>query len=244
MKTCTKCGATKPLDNFPNEARRSDGKYPWCRPCLSKHRKDRYEKRDRKFWITNKVCPRCKRDLPREQFRKFYQGTLHTWCVECEDEVTFFEANGFYQCGSCMEWKSTTEFYPSKRHKHRSQCIACGKSYHVDNKDAIRNRSLQKYFGITLEQYKELLFIQNGKCPVCLKRFEEGNFSYPVDHAHTGPHRGRIRAIVHDECNRFVLWLHEDGAQLRAAARLIENPLTEWVVPEPWINADRAAKRR
>jgi 5-methylcytosine-specific restriction endonuclease McrA len=37
MKTCTKCGKNKPLDDFPNDRNRSDGKYPWCKQCNKEH---------------------------------------------------------------------------------------------------------------------------------------------------------------------------------------------------------------
>lgn len=236
MKVCKKCNQSKPLDSFPCEAKRKDGRYPWCRVCLSVHRRDRYVQRSRAVFITNKVCSRCQRDLPREKFRKYEGANLHYRCIDCEDEIAYHRAEGRDQCGSCKTWKPLTDFYPSKRHRHRSQCIACGVKYHVDNKDAIRSRSLQKFYGITLEQYKELIAKQNGACPVCSEKLEPGNYSYPVDHAHKGKFKGRIRGIVHDECNRFVLWTHEDSSILRAAANLIDNPLTDWVVPEKWVN--------
>lgn len=105
-----------------------------------------------------------------------------------------------------------------------------------------RNAELQKEYGITLDQYKELLERQGYKCPVCKVTFEPGVYSYPVDHAHSGPMVGRIRGILHRDCNRFVVWNHEDSAQLRAAADLIDNPLTDWVVPNPTSNERRKNK--
>ncbi len=102
--------------------------------------------------------------------------------------------------------------------------------------DTRRNRELKKNFGITLDQYKQLLALQNHHCPICAQKFEPDNYSYPVDHAHAGKHRGKIRAITHGECNRQVLGAHDDSTQLRAAADLIDHPLTEWLVPEHMIN--------
>lgn len=107
-----------------------------------------------------------------------------------------------------------------------------------------RNYNLKKEYGITLEQYKELLAKQDHKCPICLGAFEPGNYSYPLDHAHGGKHKGRVRAIEHNDCNRFVMWMHEDSAQLRRAADLIDNPLTDWVVPNPTLNERRREKER
>lgn len=33
MKVCTKCGDTKPLEDFVKNKRRSDGRHSWCRIC-------------------------------------------------------------------------------------------------------------------------------------------------------------------------------------------------------------------
>lgn len=35
MKTCTRCGTSKPLSEFYNSARGKDGKYSYCRPCVA-----------------------------------------------------------------------------------------------------------------------------------------------------------------------------------------------------------------
>ena len=87
-----------------------------------------------------------------------------------------------------------------------------------------------KEYGITGEQYDELVAKQDSNCPVCLTVLPTDRSGH-VDHAHSGPFKGRIRAIVHSECNRAILRDHEDSAILRRAADLIDNPLTNWMVP-------------
>lgn len=39
MKTCTKCGETKTLDDFSNDKYRADGKCHWCRECCKSQSK-------------------------------------------------------------------------------------------------------------------------------------------------------------------------------------------------------------
>lgn len=80
------------------------------------------------------------------------------------------------------------------------------------------------------EQYDSLVAKQGGNCPVCLKSLPPDRGGY-VDHVHEGKFKGRIRAILHRDCNRFVMWEHEDSGALRRAADLIDNPLTDWMVP-------------
>lgn len=249
MKTCSKCGNNKPLVDFPNEAKRKDGKYPWCKVCLSSHRKARYKKIDRKVWLEQKVCSKCKEWKPREEFRKYTGGNLHYRCIVCEDKEAELETSSLCECSSCHEIKPLSEFYKSRILKTSKQCIACHKEYHNSEDIKLRRRDsdLLKYFGITLQDYKNLLAKQDYKCPICLIPFADGNYSYPVDHAHSGPNAGVIRAILHDRCNRFVMWKHTDPEQLRRAADLIENPLTDHFVPEDYIKTrkkKRTVKRK
>lgn len=38
VKTCTKCGIEKPLDDFGNCASKKNGKYSQCKTCMNKHK--------------------------------------------------------------------------------------------------------------------------------------------------------------------------------------------------------------
>ena len=244
MKTCTKCGDEKSLECFTNELRRKDGKYPWCKECTSKHKKARYVAIPRKVWIEQKVCSKCKEWKPREEYRKYAGNNLHYRCISCEDNDAYLTSQNLCECSSCNVVKPYDQFYKSLLKKTSKQCIDCHKAYHKQEDIAKRRRdqNLQKYFGITLEDYKNLLEEQEGKCPICLEPFEVGKYSYPVDHAHNGPNAGVIRAILHDKCNRFVMWKHTDPEQLRRAADLIESPLTSWYVPEEFVKTRKIKK--
>lgn len=246
FKTCSKCGEERDRNLFPNETKRKDGKYPWCKECLSEHRKSRYKRVPRKVWLEQKVCSKCKEWKPREEFRKYSNNNLHYKCIDCEDLEKQHEDNGVCECSSCHKVKPISEFYKSRVKKTSKQCIECHKLYHKrdDIRERRRDSSLQKYFGISLKDYKDLLKKQNHKCPICLVAFEENNYSYPVDHAHSGPNEGVIRAILHDRCNRFVMWKHTDPEQLRRAADLIENPLTSLYVPEEFIKGRKKPRKK
>lgn len=246
MKTCSKCGEDKRPEDFPDEAKRKDGKYPWCRPCLSSHRKERYKKIPRKVWIEQKVCSKCKEWKPREEFRLYPNKNLHYRCITCEDKEASLEAEGLAECSSCGEVKPPEDFYKSRLNKTSKQCIECHRKYHRSYDVRLRSRdnNLKKHFGITLEDYKNLLEAQDNKCPICLIAFEPDKYSYPVDHAHSGPNAGVIRAILHDKCNRFVMWKHTDPGQLRRAADLMERPLTNRFVPEEFLHGPHKKRKR
>lgn len=246
IKICTKCKEEKSTDDFPNEASRKDGKYPWCRECLSLHRRGRYVRIPRKVWIEQKVCSKCKEWKPREEYRKYAGNNLHYRCISCEDKEKELVENGLTECSECKEAKPLDQFYKSRVNKTSKQCISCQKSYHrrEDVKLRTRDTSLKKYFGINLDEYIDLMKLQQYTCPICLHGFEEDNYSYPVDHAHGGPKAGVIRAILHDRCNRFVMANHVDPEQLRRAADLMENPLTNKFVPEEFLKSRKAKRSR
>ena len=244
MKTCTKCTLKLPLDQFPDEARRKDGKYPWCRRCLSKHRAERYVKRDRKFSITHKVCSLCKEDKPRDQFKVYPSKTLHYRCIACEEKEEHLRTSGMIFCSSCNTLKDTSCFTPARRTLLKSQCKDCAKKYIKNNKARIQNNRLLKYYGITLDQYNDLLRQQDYKCAVCQKHYSEFKNMLCVDHAHHGPHQGAIRGLCCDSCNRFVVWKHTDGRVLRAAADYLDKVPSEFFVPEQFLHGPKKRRKK
>lgn len=241
MKRCPKCGVTKDVEAFSRQTKSLDGRYPYCKECTSMRTKAAYRVRGKRSWVNDKTCAWCKTLKPRIAFRTDATGKVAHRCIECETEIAEQEGKGLRRCNICREWLPTDRFYASKLRFPHVTCVNCiteqnKKPAYVERK---RNYLLLKEYGITLDQYKELLERQGHRCPVCQAAFEPGNYSYHVDHAHSGKFAGRIRAILHSECNRNVMWGHEDSAQLRAAADLIDNPLTDWVVPEHMIDVKR-----
>lgn len=43
MKTCTKCGETKPLEAFSRKAAAADGRHPHCRDCCAEYKRRYYD---------------------------------------------------------------------------------------------------------------------------------------------------------------------------------------------------------
>ncbi len=165
-------------------------------------------------------------------------------CRDCLDHEERQHALGLKQCCDCQEWLTHDKFQPSKLKVYRAQCRECVSAQHAGRKDKARNTKLKKEYGITGAQYDELVAKQGGNCPVCRLPLDPNSRSHPVDHAHGGAHAGRIRGVVHRDCNRFVLWTHDDSTMLRNAAELIDNPLTNWYVPGVPTNQRRAERNK
>ncbi len=246
MKKCAICQQEKPFEAFALSKKAKTGRHPYCKECASQRTRAAYAVRGKQSWMNDKICRWCQTLKPRTEFPRTSEGKVGARCNVCVTEITEHEGLGERRCNICRTWKPEDDFYESQLFKPHVACKECTRAQMTQPEYQLRRRdfTLQKEYGITLDQYKELLERQRHKCPVCLEAFEPGNFSYPLDHSHGGKFKGRIRAILHRDCNRFVMWMHEDSAQLRRAADLIDNPLTDWVVPNPTLNERRREKER
>jgi hypothetical protein len=83
--------------------------------------------------------------------------------------------------------------------------------YYLNNYAKIKNKTLLKTYGITLEQYELLLKKQNNRCAICDKPGEESRHGkLYVDHCHTTK---VVRGLLCDQCN-FAIGLLKDSPVL------------------------------
>src|SRR5882672_8650608 len=91
-------------------------------------------------------------------------------------------------------------------------------------------RLFNKY-GMTEEQYAELLRKQRGCCAVCGRHESVFRKKLSIDHDHRS---GFIRGLLCINCNRFVVGRHRKGAGselLLAAYNYLINEYPGWIVP-------------
>jgi len=63
-----------------------------------------------------------------------------------------------------------------------------------------RKSKFKKQYGITIEQYDEMLAAQNGGCAICGEKTPGGRTkNFAVDHCHT---TGKVRGLLCTKCNR------------------------------------------
>ena len=77
---------------------------------------------------------------------------------------------------------------------------------------------LKRKFGMTIEQYDEMLAAQGGGCFICGRPPRE-DISLHVDHDHA---TGAIRGILCFRCNNALADFHEDVALLTKAAAYLD----------------------
>ncbi len=102
-----------------------------------------------------------------------------------------------------------------------------------------REYSLKRKYGITIEQYEELLTKQNRCCAICDRHESVFTVSMAVDHNHK---TGEIRGILCTHCNHRLVGRHTEGELLRRIADYVERG-TGWIVPpKPKKKRKRSSK--
>ena len=136
-------------------------------------------------------------------------------------------------CPKCKIEKTISDFHSDTKRKDKLQlwckkCMTKNKfdRYYAGKKPlfqlAARKSALKRQYGITIEEYDDILLNQNGVCAIC--RLPESQRSNPrgaidslrVDHNHT---TGRIRGLLCSKCNFGLGHLNDD---IRLLERAIE----------------------
>jgi hypothetical protein len=81
------------------------------------------------------------------------------------------------------------------------------------NRRKVRHNELTRKFGITLEQYDELLRAQGGFCAICGETNCDSR-ALAVDHDHK---TGKVRGLLCGNCNRGIGNLRDNQAILQRA---------------------------
>ena len=98
-------------------------------------------------------------------------------------------------------------------------------SYARENKDKIPTTgySLKRRYGITSEDYGNMLEAQDNKCAICrIAKCKTGR-NFAVDHDHK---TGKVRALLCGNCNQGIGGLQDDPELLRKAALYLERHIS------------------
>jgi hypothetical protein len=128
-------------------------------------------------------------------------------------------------CKKCGEVKPLEAYYehPRTRDGRKGSCKACDavktNAWRRDNPErtkAINRRvKLKKNFGITPEQYDEMLAAQGGVCASCSTDKPGGPYGiFAVDHDHS---TGKVRGLLCKNCNLAIGMLGDSAEGVRKA---------------------------
>lgn len=149
-------------------------------------------------------------------------------------------------CASCGVRKVNAEFAKHTRNKNglHSWCRECrlqqGRLYDASRKEKARAYRLKRYFGISIEQYEELLAKQDNCCAICRKPATHFKLRLAVDHDHS---TGEIYGLLCSMCNHTFLGRTRNPAQFLNAYEYLQKG-TGLFVPEAFKKTSRKRKRK
>lgn len=118
-------------------------------------------------------------------------------------------------CARCQRFLPVSSFGGNSagRAKLAAYCIPCSNDYNHEAR-------LGRVYGLTSQQYDDLLMLQDGRCAICLTRPRKRRLA--VDHDHDS---GEIRGLLCTRCNHGLLGrAHDSQSMLIRALAYLRNP--------------------
>src|ERR1051325_379040 len=105
--------------------------------------------------------------------------------------------------------------------RYRTDRLSKHAEWRTNNPTYMSERQLFRRYGLRMEDWDRLLESQNGLCAICKEPFEIGSSGkHPVvDHCHK---TGKIRGLLHSNCNTGLGMFKDDVIKLRAAIEYLE----------------------
>lgn len=170
-----------------------------------------------------KQCVKCKESKPLAEFGRHSATSdkLRNCCRPCNNERA--------RAWSKANPEKRRELNRTAHQRRRADPVArerdraSTRAYHATEKGRrkVLNNRLKEGYGVSLEQYEDMLVQQDGKCAICRNPPRGGNHvshRLHVDHDHT---TGRIRGLLCHQCNTGIGFLGESPDRLIAAATYV-----------------------
>jgi hypothetical protein len=109
-------------------------------------------------------------------------------------------------CKVCEAEKNISDFYTGRRECKDCKNAAARKKYIDDPQTTQRNlirmreRAKERRYGITQEQFDQMIINQNNKCKICSIEFKGTKFTH-IDHCHD---TNRVRGLLCNDCNLAI----------------------------------------
>lgn len=178
-----------------------------------------------------KICNKCKQEFPRtsEYFNRDNKRKdgLYSTCKKCQKkyreqrkEKTKLISNNYYLnhkeqilLKSHEHYQQNSEKYKLYRLQNKEKQDKYNKEYrstHEENKEHKNELRIKRQYGITINEYNDMLKKQDNKCAICGKELIVGNEIIHIDHSHI---TGKVRGILCMKCN-LQLGVYENNKEL------------------------------
>jgi hypothetical protein len=157
----------------------------------------------RESWLimTTKICKKCGVEKPIGIFR-IWNGYARSECKECEAALrkAHYQTDPERFRAATRKWSKEN---PEQRNATKREWYKKNLAHH---KATVRKRN----YGISDEQYQQMLKEQEGGCAIC-----GGNRRLAVDHCHN---TGKVRGLLCMYCNTGIGHLRDSFELLIKAA--------------------------
>lgn len=143
-------------------------------------------------------------------------------CINCKCEKTLdqfykdkYSSDGKEKrCRDCILKMRSKNYY--KNHEiNREKARIKALDFRKNNKGYQRKYDLKRIYGITLEEYNQMLISQNNSCAICKSTNPEGKHNkFVVDHCHKN---GHVRALLCTRCNLGIGAFKDNVDNLQSA---------------------------
>lgn len=108
--------------------------------------------------------------------------------------------------------------------RNREKVKACQEKWRKANKERVRanlrKNSLKRKYGMSVQEYDDMLASQLHRCAICKKHQSELKTGFVVDHHHE---TGKVRGLLCRPCNSTIGYAFESISTLRNAIDYLEN---------------------
>ncbi len=206
-----------------------------------------------------KQCTICGVSKPLEEFwhhknMKYGRYSSCRSCCSIKNKEEYINNKERIAARNKRDYEKNKERYLSRakqRYEEKSEEIVENVTQWVKEnpkraKSNWKSSALKRKYGITSEQYQELLDRQNGKCAICDKEADKQKGHFHVDHAHTDSDfipAGMIRGLLCWTCNLKLIGKNTNPKIFEKAAEYLKQH-TGWMVPSDQINPKKKRRKR
>jgi hypothetical protein len=202
VKTCKACGNAKPLEEFHKASKTPDGRQYRCKECsIAAARQRAIDNPEAKRAADRKYSASDKSKARRKARRK---GPARERILQQKRESYY--RNHESNLERLRDRQGDPEFQRKQRERYAR--------WRRNNPRGHRKWGLLYFYGITIEQWDEMVIAQLGCCAICGRQVD-----LVVDHCHETK---LVRDLLCGTCNSGLGHFKDDPSRLRAAADYIE----------------------
>lgn len=167
---------------------------------------------------------------------RHYSKDIPKFCIFCDEEFLGYRNNAKY-CSDTCRYAWTARNHSEKQKKRRQEYQ---KKWGTLNWQRRRDYMIEYTYGITAEQYEELLEKQHYSCGVCGRHETEFSRKLAIDHDHG---TGEIYGLLCRECNHTLIGKQRSPDLFLKAAKYLKKGIGLFVPAQRKLKRKKRVRR-